>query len=308
MGKKWLSVLLIVLLALVLVVGCGQTDDGDDGADVKGTVKIGSKEFTEQLILGQIAIQILEDNGYEVEDRTGLGGTTVCREALESGEIDLYWEYTGTAWLVALGHEEALTDSEEAYQKVKEEDLGNGMVWLPYAQFDNTYTLMMNKDQASELGIETISQLGDYINQGNEAIFGTDHEFAIRPDGLPELENVYGFKFTDVEIMDIGITYGALRDGLVPCAMGFATDGRIADFDLINLQDDKKFFPVYNPSVVIRQDTLENMPEIEQLLGDAGPLLDTETMTQMNYLVDIEGEEPEDVARQWLLDNNLLSN
>ncbi|MTI84577.1 MAG: glycine/betaine ABC transporter substrate-binding protein [Firmicutes bacterium] len=131
----------------------------------KGKVVVGSKEFTEQLILGQITILALQNAGFEVEDSTGLGGTEVARSALENGEIDMYWEYTGTGWLVALEHEEAITDSDEAYQKVKEEDLeNNNLVWLPYAPFNNTYTIMMRGVDAEALGIKSISDLAAQIS------------------------------------------------------------------------------------------------------------------------------------------------
>ncbi len=132
----------------------------------KGPVGVGSKEFTEQLLLGQMAVILLEDNGFNVVDNTGLGGTALAREALENGEIDIYWEYTGTAWMAHLGHEEPLTDPAECYQKVKEEDLANGIVWLDYTEFDNTYTIMMRRADAEELGIVTISDLADAINEG----------------------------------------------------------------------------------------------------------------------------------------------
>lgn len=130
-----------------------------------GTLSVGSKEFTEQLILGKMAIVALEDAGFTVEDNTGLGGSTVARSALEEGAIDLYWEYTGTAWITHLGHDNPITDPEECYQAVKEEDAQNGLVWLDYAPLNNTYTIMLRKDMAEELGIETISDLAAYLNQ-----------------------------------------------------------------------------------------------------------------------------------------------
>ncbi len=132
----------------------------------EGSVAIGSKEFTEQLILGQIAIIALQDAGFNVVDRTGLGGTLICREALENGEIDMYWEYTGTGWISILGHDDPLTDPDEAYEKVRDQDLEeNNLVWLNYAAFDNTYTVMMQRDHAKELGIVSLSDLAAYINQ-----------------------------------------------------------------------------------------------------------------------------------------------
>ncbi len=131
----------------------------------KGPVTVGSKEFTEQLILGQIAIIALRDAGFEVVDQTGLGGTLINRVALEKGEIDLYWEYTGTAWLTFLGHDVPITDSQEAFDKVKAEDLENDMVWLNFAAFDNTFVVMMQRERAAELGIVTLSDLAAHINQ-----------------------------------------------------------------------------------------------------------------------------------------------
>ncbi len=278
------------------------------GGDSK-QVAVGSKEFTEQLILGQIAIKALEEHGFTVIDRTGLAGTKPARVALENGEIDLYWEYTGTAWLVALGHDQPITDSEEAYNKVKEEDAANGLIWLPYAPFDNTYTLMMRQEDAQALGIVSLSDLAAYMAANPaELMVGIDHEFSARPDGWPELIKVYGIDIPEenVSIMDLGITYKALRDGQVDVAMGFATDGRIAAFDLVNLEDDKHFFPVYNPSPVVRTETLEKYPEIADILGDIGPSLDTETMTNLNYQVDIEEREPEEVAEEWLRDKGFI--
>ena len=132
----------------------------------KGPVVVGSKEFTEQLVLGQIAIIALRDAGFNVVDQTGLGGTLICADAVASGDIDMYWEYTGTGWITILGHDDPITDSEEAYNKVKEQYLEDlDQVWLDYAPFDNTYTVMMRQSQADDLGIVTLSDLADYINQ-----------------------------------------------------------------------------------------------------------------------------------------------
>jgi osmoprotectant transport system permease protein len=132
-----------------------------------GKVAVGSKEFTEQLILGQITILALESAGFEVKDKTNLAGTEAVRKALETGEIDLYWEYTGTAWLVHLGHDQALTESKECYDKVKEEDSKNGFTWLDYAPFNNTYTIMMRRAEAEKLGIKSLSDLAKYINENS---------------------------------------------------------------------------------------------------------------------------------------------
>ncbi|MBO8127436.1 MAG: glycine betaine ABC transporter substrate-binding protein [Firmicutes bacterium] len=276
----------------------------------KEPIDVGSKNFTEQLILGKMLVIYLDHHGYDVVDRTGLSGTQATRTALESGEIDVYWEYTGTAWLVALKHDQAITDSQLVYNKVKAEDAQkNDLIWLDMAKFNNTYTLMMRRDEAEKLGIKTLSDLAAHVRKNPKAIkFGTDHEFYARPDGFPALEKLYNFRFDrgNVIIMDAGLTYKALRDGQVDVSMGFATDGRIAAFDLVNMIDDKKFFPVYNPAPVVRKEILDQYPELADLLNKIGPKLDTETMTRLNYEVDIEGKTPEEVAENFLKEAGLI--
>lgn len=137
-------------------------------------------------------------------------------------------------------------------------------------------------------------------------VLATNHEFSVRPDGYPELQQVYDFKFDDVQVMDLGVTYGALKNGKVPVAMGFATDGRIAAFGLVNLEDDKHFFPVYNPAPVVRQEVLEEYPELEEILAPVSEKLDTAAMTDLNKQVDVDGKTPEEAAKGWLLEEGLI--
>lgn len=298
-----ISLVLIMLASSLFVFGC-QADEG---------VVIGSKEFTEQLILGQIAILALEYHGIPTVDETGLGGTVVVREAQERGDVDLFWEYTGTALITHLGFDEAITDPEECYRVVSETDLErNQLIWLDYTPFNNTYTIMMRQSDSNEMGIRTLSDLAAAINEGVDAPspgvwnFATDHEYTIRDDGYPGLQELYGFEFEDVITMDLGITYGALRDGDVVTAMGFATDGRIAAFELVNLVDDLNFHPVYNCSPVIRQDTLEEFPQIADILNPIARALDAETMSSLNMQVDIEERLPSEVAEEWLIEQGFI--
>jgi osmoprotectant transport system substrate-binding protein len=284
----------------------------------KGPIVVGSKNFTEQYILGWMTILGLEDAGFETESQIDLGGTTANREALENGEIDLYWEYTGTAWLVHLGHEEPITDPQTAYQEVKAEDEENGLVWLDYAPFNNTYTLMMRQQAREELGITKISDLKQYVADNPDAVVCIDQEFAVRPDGLPALQEDYGLdiKQENVIPMEIGVTYKALRDGECDIAMGFATDGRIAAWSFYNLEDDQNFFPVYNPAPVVREEVIAQYPEIADILNPIAQSLDTETMTRLNSLVDVGPDEeldsgdemePRDVARQYLQEQGFIA-
>jgi osmoprotectant transport system substrate-binding protein len=315
-----LSILLAVLVTISLVLpACGpaptaveETPEIEETEEMEGAVEeegekglivVGSKEFTEQIILGQIAVLALRDAGYEVDDQTNLGGTAVNREALLAGEIDMYWEYTGTAWIAHLGHEDAITDPQTAYDMVKEEDLNNGLVWLAMAPFNNTYTLMMRQSDGEELGIETISDLAEYINGGGDASLCTDQEFYARPDGFKGVEQLYGFQFNEDQVimMDPGLTYKALQEGQCTTAMGFATDGRIPAFGFFNLVDDLQFFPVYNPAPVVREEILNQYPGIATVLDPVAQALTTEKMMDLNKRVDIDEEDPIDVACDFLM-------
>lgn len=289
---------IILSLVLVLITGTLSACGGNSDA-----VKVGSKEFTEQLILGKITVLALEEAGFDVEDKTGLAGSDKVRMALENGDFDLYWEYTGTAWLSQLQHDEPITDSQEAYEKVKAEDAENGLLWLQYAPMNNTYVLMMRREHAESLGIKSISDMAKYINENpGELITAIGNEFSIRPDGYPGVQKKYGINQNeeDIKVMDDGIMYKVLQEEQVDVAMGTATDARIAAYDLIALEDDKHFFPVYNGAPVVREDALEKNPGIKEVLEKLAPKLDDATMVKLNYEVDINEREPEEVAREWL--------
>lgn len=310
MALRRLTVILAIFMLICgsfMIVGC-QTDQTTD------QVVVGSKEFTEQLILGQITILALEENGISTVDETGLSGTAIAREAQEAGDIDLYWEYTGTALITHLGYDEVITDPDECYRVVKEDDLAlNGLVWLDYTPFDNTYAVMMRRADAEALGITTVSGLAAAINEGMEApspgqwVFGSNHEYSTRDDGYPGLLEHYGFEFDQVDVMDYGIIYSALRDGELAAAMCFATDGRIPAFELVVLIDDLKFHPVYNCAPVVRQEVLEATPQIADILNPIARALDVETMSYMNMLVDEEDYLPREVAENWLREQGFIN-
>mgnify|MGYP000260782194 CR=1 FL=1 len=264
---------------------------------------VGSKAFTEQRLLGQIMILLLEKNGFVVDDKTGLGGTLVLREALVNKQIDICMEYTGTALLTILKAPQPINDPVKCYEEVKKLDAKNGIVWLPFIPFNNTYCLMMRRADAEKLNIKTISDLAKYVKENPGKIaFGLNAEFYIRPDGYKPLQAAYDFKFPEDKIikMDPGLLYKALKDGQVQVSMGFSTDGRIKEFDLLVLQDDKLFFPVYNPCVVVRQETLTAYPELSKIFAPLSQKLDTQTITELNFQVDGEKRAAKDVAKEWL--------
>lgn len=273
-------------------------------------ITIGGKNFTEQYLLPELAKLLLEDQGYEVEMRTGVG-TSIARQSLETGQIDMYYEYTGTAYTVFYDQEdpEIMTDPEKVYEWVKKKDAQKGLIWLEPVEFNNTYTLMMRKEDAEKYGIKSISDFGKFVQENpDEITFALEAEFWERPDGFKALMELYDFRMPvqAIKRMDMGLTYLALKNDQVTSAMGFATDGRIAAFDLVNLEDDKNFFPVYNPAPVIREDVLEQYPEIRDILKPLAENLDTETMQALNAEVDVEQRDVTTVAREWLQTNGLL--
>lgn len=270
---------------------------------------VGSKAFTEQRLLGQIMIQLLEKNGFKAEDKTGLGGTLVVREALVNKQIDIAMEYTGTGLITILKAPQPITDPAKCYEEVKKLDEKNGMVWLPLIPFNNTYCLMMRRADAEKMNIKSISDLSKYANANPGKIaFGLNAEFYSRPDGYKPLQKAYDFKFPEDKIikMDPGLLYKALKEGQVEVSMGFSTDGRIKEFDLLVLQDDKGYFPVYNPCVVVRKETLDAHPELAKIFAPLSQKLDTKVITDLNFQVDGEKKAAKDVAREWLTKAGLL--
>lgn len=317
--KKQISLLFIVVLIISLLLGACTSSATDTPVSATETpvveesieteemekelIVVGSKDFSEEFILGDITVLALQDAGYEVDDKVGLGGTAVNRDALLAGEIDIYWEYTGTGWMAHLGHETPITDPQEAFDKVKAEDADNGLVWLDMAPFNNTYTLMMRQSDGEELGIKSITDLATYIIGGGDASLCINQEFYTRPDGFRGLEELYGFQFDEAKVimMDSGLTYKALQDGECTTAMGFATDGRISAFGFFNLEDDLQYFPVYNPAPVVRQEVLDAYPGIAIVLNPIAQTLSTEKMMELNKRVDIDEEDPIDVACDYLM-------
>jgi len=202
-----------------------------------------------------------------------------------------------------------MTVPEKVYDWVKKADVEKGLVWLDPVKFNNTYTLMMKKTEADKLGIKTISDLGVYVTKNpTKLIFALDSEFWERPDGFKDVMKTYNFKLPvkQVKKMTVGLTYQALKKGLVNSAMGFSTDGRIAAFGFVNLVDDKSFFPVYNPVPVVRKEILDKYPEIEGILKPIADNLTTEEMQQLNKAVDVDHKPVHDVAMNWLKSKNLI--
>lgn len=295
MKKIVLALTLVSLLALPL---------SSFGAN---PINVASKGFTEQIILGKIMVYLLKDRGLPVKDRTSLGGTKVCREALEQGQIDVYMEYTGTAWTNFFKKKEVVRDSMGLYNKVKEIDAANGLVWLAPAMFNNTYAIVMSAGNADKMGIHTLSQWAAYAKaHPGEMTLTSNPEFYSRADGFKGMMEYYGLTFgkeipdANVKKMDTPLCKKAVRDNQVLSGMAFATDGEIKEYDQVVLDDDKHFFPIYNPAPVVRQAVLDEYPQVKFILNEIGGSLDTATMTRLNFRVNVNGEKPDAVAKSWL--------
>jgi osmoprotectant transport system substrate-binding protein len=269
---------------------------------------IGGKNFTEQYILPEMAKILLEKQGFEVALKTGVG-STVLRQALENGQVDLCFEYTGSAYTVYLKQKDRaiMTDPEKVFQYVKEADAKRGLVWLPPFELNNTYTLIMPENKAQELKINTISDLAAYVKKHpTNLIFGVNAEFLRRPDGFKTLMKFYGFRVPtqNLKQMSTGLTYTALKEGKIQVSVGFSTDGRIAAFQFVNLEDDKKFFPFYNVAPVVRKKMLDLYPEIIEILKPMTQLT-TEEMRELNKAVDVDKKPVHEVASAWLKSKGL---
>ncbi|MEQ6378720.1 glycine betaine ABC transporter substrate-binding protein [Bacillaceae bacterium S4-13-56] len=297
--KKLLGIIAAILLASVVLTACS----GDEEKEVT----VGAKNFTEQFLLAKMSQMLLEDEGFVVDMKDNLGSSAL-RQALENGQVQVTWDYTGTG-LVTYNGEEPIADEQEAYAKIQEVDAENGITWTNISDVNNTYTLVMRSEQANDLGIASISDLADYVNANpGELRMATDAEFANRADGLPGIYETYGFEFGDEQIseMSYGLNYDAIHNEEVDVAVGFATDSRIREYDLVNLEDDQKFFPSYSAAVSMLTETYEEYPEIEEILKPLAEGLDSETMRELNYLVDVEENSVEDIAREFLIENGYM--
>jgi osmoprotectant transport system substrate-binding protein len=291
--------------------GGGPGGDGEAGSiaqdfDLSGaSFDVGSKEFTENIVLGQITILALEAAGAEVTDQTGLIGSATVREALTSGEIDMYWDYTGTGWVSYLGHE-PLEFPQDLFAAVAEEDLAdNDVKWLHEAPFEDTYRIAITSEFAEETGLETMSDVTEFAQDNPDQLtLCAASEFINRDDGLPGLEEAYDIEFR-VSEMELGLVYTQLGS---ECNFGevFSTDGRVQANDLVLLDDDKNFFIPFHGSLTLRQDVFAENEQLEDLFVPITELLTDDTVTAMNAAVDVEGDAPEEVARQFLQENGFV--
>lgn len=269
-------------------------------------IVVGGKNYTEQQLMSEMTAQLLKAKGFEVDKRAGLG-TAPLRQAQENGQIDVYWEYTGTS-LITFNKVTDKLDAPATYNRVKELDAAKGLVWLNPSKANNTYAFAMRAAEAKKLGIVSISDLATKINGGEKLTFGSNAEFYARPDGLKPLEESYGFSFgrDSVKRMDTGIVYQALKDGQVDVGLVFATDGRIPAFDFVVLKDDKGYFPTYAMTPVIRKAVLDANPQLAEILNGLSAKLDDQVMAKLNASIDVDKKTVEQAATDFLKQQGLI--
>ncbi|MFJ3618564.1 glycine betaine ABC transporter substrate-binding protein [Streptomyces iakyrus] len=306
---------------LLAAAGCGLTsgspltDDVEPGSIGRGEplkgaqLTVTSKSFTEQLILGSIMGIAFEAAGADVIDRTGIQGSIGSREAVRKGDADAGYEYTGTAWITYLGHSKPITDPREQWEAVKKEDAGKGLVWLPPSKLDNTYALAMNQENAKKYGTKTMSDVAKLAKSDPGAVnLCVEVEFANRADGLPGMQKAYGMDVParNITQMDTGIIYTQTDKGSCTFGEVFTTDGRIKSMNLAVMDDDRKFFPNYNAAPMINAKSLKEWPAIAEVLNPVTARLDNSVAQTLNAKVDVEGEDPHQVALDWMVEEGFV--
>lgn len=262
-------------------------------------VTVGSKNFTEQLVLGEMLAQMLEAAGVNpVDRRFYLAGTYICQQALLAGRIDMYVEYTGTA-LAAVLKEKPSSNPAQVFEMVKREYARRfGLEVMPPLGFNNSFAIVMRGEDARQAHVQTLSQLAGVASKLR---LGVGYEFMERPDGYQGLVSTYGLKFAEApRVMDLGLLYRAIESRQVDVAVGSNTDGLIAALRLVVLEDDKHYFPPYEAVPILRREIMEQHPQAQQVLLRLAGHITAEDMRQMNYAVDGEKKDAAEVVKKFI--------
>lgn len=300
--KKKILALTLALAAVLGLSACGKFPAAD-----AGPVKIATKPMTEQYILGEMLGLIIEDAGYEAEITKGIGGgTNNIHPAMEKGEFDLYPEYTSSGWVMVLSHDAIGVDDAEMFDSLKSEYQEKfGMTWVGLYGFNNTFTIAVREEVARQYNLKTTSDLAAVAGELN---FGGNPDYIERADGFPLLTETYGLEFKSVNDIDIGLKYQALQNGDIDVTNAFTTDAQLGNqsVPLVTLEDDKHLQVNYFCSTVVRQDALEKYPGLEEALMKMDGLLSDGEMARLNYLVEVEGADEKEAARDFLVEKGVL--
>ncbi|MCC3768649.1 glycine betaine ABC transporter substrate-binding protein [Streptomyces sp. UNOC14_S4] len=281
------------------------------GLPLKGArLTVASKNFSENIVLGQIMGLAFKAAGADVLDRTNIQGSIGAREAVKSGDADGMYEYTGTAWITYLGHDTPIADPRAQWQAVADADVRNGLTWLSPAALNNTYALALNRANEKRYGVRTLSDVARLSKRDPAAVtLCVESEFAARNDGLTGMAKTYGMSVPArrVQKMDGGIVYTQVSRGR-SCTFGevFTTDGRIKAMNLVVLDDDLGFFPNYNAAPEINSEAIRKYPAIREVLDPITARLTNDVARTLNARVDVDGEDPHDVAKSWLTEQGFI--
>jgi osmoprotectant transport system substrate-binding protein len=304
---------LLVGLSLLLAVACGNVGgSGESDSGGGPTIVVGSKNFTEQYILGNMYAQALEANGFNAETKLDLGSEQIADKALQDGQIDLYPEYTGTA-LVAIvpfkGNPASLNSPQATYDAAKKlyAKRSPADTMLTPAPFNNTYGIFVRKSVAEDENLTNMEQLS---KASKNLTFISYSEFQNRSDGYPNVKKNYpAFDFKQIEIVNqLGLRYSGLQNGDGDVGVGFTTDGQLTSPQLVVMKDPKSIWPFYYPAPVVRSDVLKKYPKIKGVLNEVSASLDVEKMRKLNAQVDLDQEDPEDVAAEYLEKEGIVKN
>ena len=293
------------IIGVILLIACVGIGGGTFfRSQSKDTIHIATKPMTEQYVLGEMLDLLIEqDTDLDVELTQGVGGgTSNIQPAMESGEFDLYPEYTGTAWNMVLKEEGLYTeDLFDTMQQAYNEDYD--MQWIGMYGFNNTYGLVVRREIAEQYDLHTYSDLSAVADQ---LVFGAEYDFFEREDGYDALCETYGLNFKETMDLDIGLKYQAINQGQIDVMVIFTTDGQLSASDVVVLEDDKQFYPSYLCGNVIRSEVLEEHPELEEVFQKLTGIISDSDMAEMNYAVETEGKEPGEVAEEFLAGHELL--
>jgi len=291
--SRLMAVTMAAVIAAVVLLSSGAA-----ARRVGGAIVVGSKNFTEQLVLGELLAQTIErETSLAVDRRLNLGGTLICDRALMTGDIDVYVEYTGTA-LTAVFHQPIVTDASAVFDTVRTLYAKTGRTLLPPLGFNNTFAILVRGADARSRGLRTIE---DAARESPRWRAGFGYEFVERPDGYPGLSKIYGLRFPDApHVMDLTLSYRALASGQVDLIAGDATAGLIKGLDLVQLEDNRHYFPPYDAAAVARAETLLRYPQILTALERLSGRVSAADMRAMNYAADVEHRDVAAIARQFL--------
>ncbi len=308
--KRFLGLLVVAVITLVIMSGCAGPGGGG-----KGPITVGSKIDTEGSLLSQIIILMLRDNGFEAIDKSQFGPTSVVRKALETGELDVYPEYTGNgAFFFDEAESDVWKDARSGYERVKELDMeAFNMVWLEPAPANNTWAIAIPQELAAKEGIKTLDDFAAYVNGGGYVKLIGSEEFVTSPVALPTFMEVYGFNLKQDQLLtvssgDTAQTEKAASEGTdgVNAAMAYGTDGSLSAFGLVILDDPRGAQPVYEPAPRVRGEVMEKYPEIADIIDPVFQTLNLETLQTLNAKIAVEGQNATDVARDYLTAQGFL--